>query len=226
MTRYHLKRKTAPNTWPIPKKTTKFIMRPRPSGHTMEFTLPVTVVLREILGLVQTARQVRAVLKENEVMVNGVRIHQGDAPVGFMDILTVGKVSYRVALNEKNLLTVTPVKKGEDITLQRIKGKTSLKGGKIQLNCFGGMNLIVPKNNYKVGDTIALDMKRKITAHYALGQGTPVLVIGGNHTGKIGMVKEFDDSTSSVNITVGKDTIRTAKQYAFALGKDKPVITL
>lgn len=225
MTKYHLKRKMAPKTWPVVKKETKFIMRPRPKGHELEFTLPVTVVMREMLGVAKDVRQVRAILREQEVKVNGSRIHQADSPVAFMDILSIGKDLYRMILNENGTLHMLPVKKGEEFTLQKIRDKTHVKGGKMQLNLLGGVNVLIDKDTYKAGDTVALK-DGKITAHYPLEVGATAFVTGGTHIGKSGVIQSFDNETKTVVVKVGKEDLRTAKEYAYAIGKDKPAITL
>ena len=175
------------------------------------------------MELVQNAKQAQEVLRSHTVSVNGKRIHHKDDAVAFMDILTVGKDNYRVLINKNNTLTVEPVKKGEDVTLQRLRNKTTLKGGKTQLNFESGMNLIADKK-CAVGDTLVIDLKRKITDHYPLKKGATVFVTGGRHIGVQGTVEKIDNNT--ITIKAGKETLETNARYAYAIGKDKPGITI
>lgn len=216
----HLKRTVAPKTWPIVRKTTKFIARPKPKGK-LEQTLPAVVVLRDILGLVQNAAQARTVLRTQDVRVNGKRIHDTDSAITFMDVLTIGSSAYRLTINSNNVLTVIPSK--DKTTIQRIAEKTSLKGGRIQLNCASGMNLLVEKDGYKPGDSIAVE-DGKITAHYPFAQGAAALITGGTHIGVVGTIEGVEGQT--VTIAAGDARFTTPKRNVYVVGKGKPAITL
>jgi small subunit ribosomal protein S4e len=211
----HLKRIVAPKTWPI--------LRKKPNGQKMELTMPAVIVMREMLGLVGTAAQAKKILRGQEVTLNGRRIYDTDSAVGFMDVLSVGGKSYRIMINQNNNLTVVPVKAGEEFTIQKIVGKTGVKG-KTQLNCASGRNLIVEKGEYKVGDSIAIDASGKMTAHYAFSNGASVLLTGGSHIGKVGTVESIEGNV--IKIKTGDETLQTAKTHAYVIGKGKPSITL
>jgi small subunit ribosomal protein S4e len=218
----HLKRIVAPKTWPILRKTTKFIARPKPNGQEIAHTLPVVVVLRDMLGLVTTAAQAKHILRTQPVTVNGRRVHDTDSAVGFMDVLAIGGKAYRVLLNQNNVLTVAPT--AEDLIIQKITGKTVLPTGKVQLNCQSGRNLIVAKDTFKVNDSIALARDGKVSAHYPLAKGASVLLTGGSHIGKVGSVEDVKGNV--ITIRVGDDSLETAKRHAYVVGTGKPAITL
>jgi small subunit ribosomal protein S4e len=218
----HLKRIVAPKTWPILRKTTKMISRPKPNGQKMEMTLPVVLVMREMLGLVQTAQQAKKILRTTDVTVNGRRIYDTDSTVGFMDLLHVGGKNYRVLINQNNVLTVTPAK--EDVIVQKITNKTTIGKGKTQINCASGRNLLVAKDEYKVGDSIVLDKDGKLTGHYSLEHGASVLLTGGSHIGKVGTVESISGHT--IIISVGDEKLQTATTHAYVIGKGKPAITI
>ena len=225
MVKYHLKRKVVPKTWPILRKATTFITRPRPNGHKMEFTLPVVVVLRDMLDIVQTAKQARAVMKANAVAVNGKRVYATDASVALMDVLSVDKDQYRIILNKNNILEAVPVKKGEEFIVQRIVNKTTLKGGKVQLNMLSGTNVIAAKDTYKVNDSVAV-ADGKIKDHFPFKEGASIVVVGGSHIGKTGTISKINRETRAITLKAGKEEIETSVDYAFVIGKDKPAITL
>jgi len=218
----HIKRIVAPKTWPILRKTTTCISRPKPNGQKMEMTMPVVLVMREILGLVQTAAQAKKILRTTPVTVNGRRIYDTDSAVGFMDLLNVGGKNYRVLINENKVLTVTPAK--EDVIIQKITGKTSLGKNKTQINCASGRNLIVAKDDYKVGDSIVFDKDGKVVGHHALDSGASVLLTGGSHIGKVCTVESITGHV--IIISVGDEKLQTATTHAYVVGKGKPAITL
>lgn len=219
----HLKRIVAPKTWPILRKTTKFVSRPKPNGQKMELTLPVVVVMREMLGLVETAQQAKRILRTQPVTVNGKRVYDTDSAIGFMDVLSVGGKSYRIMINQNNNLTVAPAKDSELFTIQKVVGKTQVKG-KTQVNCASGRNLILAKDDYKVGDSISLGMDGKVAAHFAFENGAAVLLTGGSHIGKVGTIESVEGNV--IKIKTGEETVQTAKTHAYVIGKGKPAITL
>jgi len=217
----HLKRIVAPKTWPILRKTTKFVTRPKPNGQSLERTLPVVVIMRELLAMVQTAQQAKTILRTVPVTVNGKRIYDTDSAVGFMDLLVINGNAFRVMITTGNTLSVIPAK--DQIILQKIVGKTSVAKGKTQINCSSGRTLIVTKDEYKTGDSIALT-QNKITAHYPLGKGACVLLTGGSHIGKVGHVDEIDGQM--ITITAEGQSFTTAKRHAYVVGTQKPAIAL
>jgi small subunit ribosomal protein S4e len=220
----HLKRIVAPKTWPIVRKTTTFISRPKPSGQKMELTMPVVLIMREILGLVQTAQQAKRILRTQPVTVNGKRVYDPDSAVGFMDVFAAGGKAYRVLINQNNVLTLVPVPAAEDFIIQKIVGKSNVGKNKMQLNMASGRNILVAKDEYKVGDSIQIGKDGKISAHYALGAGASVLLIGGSHIGKVGTVESIEGKV--INVKTGEDTVQTATTHAYVIGKGKPAIHL
>jgi small subunit ribosomal protein S4e len=220
----HLKRAKAPKTWPILRKTTKFITRPTPKGQPIAFTLPVVVVLRELLGTVDTAAQARRVLRESTVTVNGSRVYDVDAAVGFMDVLEVGGHKHRLVINAGNTLQLVPVGKNEEFTIDRVRGLSGLKGGKLQLNLASGRNALVAKGEYKVGDSVHVSLDGKIGVRYPLAEGACVLITAGSHIGKIGDIKDITGNV--VTIETDGITFTTEKKNAYVVGKGKPAITL
>jgi small subunit ribosomal protein S4e len=218
----HLKRIVAPKTWPILRKTTKFIARPKPCGQKLALTLPVVVIMRDILGLVSTSQQARKILRTEPVMVNNKRVFDTDSAVGFMDVLNVGGKNYRLLINENNTLYLVPAH--EEILIQKISGKTTLAKGKTQIACTSGRTIIIEKNDYKVGDSIVLGKDGKITANYPLAIGATVLLIGGNHIGKAGKVEKIEGKT--IMVSVSGQTLETATIHAYVIGKEKPAISL
>lgn len=211
----HLKRIAAPKTWPIERKKTTFIARPKPSGQPMEHTLPVIVVMRDLLHVVENRTQAKRIMHALTVAVNGKRIYKTSAGIGFMDLLTIGDKHYRITISEKNRLAALPVKKGQEFTVQRIRGKTSVRGGKTQLNCQSGFNIIVEKDTYSVGDSIVVK-GGKVQEHLPLQKKATVFVTGGSHIGTVGNVTDIDGQI----VTVGE--FQTLKGYAYVIGKEKP----
>ena len=63
----HLKRLAMPRSWPLPRKTTIWVTRPLPGAHGLERCMPLTIVIRDVLGYARSAREVRRILNEGPV---------------------------------------------------------------------------------------------------------------------------------------------------------------
>ena len=51
MSKRSLKRIAAPRTWPIKRKTTKWITRPYPGGQNLDHTLQLNLIFKDLLKL-------------------------------------------------------------------------------------------------------------------------------------------------------------------------------
>ena len=66
-----LKRKPAPAFWPIHRKELPWVAKPSSGSHSLEKCLPLTLVLRDILGVAQTRKEGKLILAQGKVIVNG-----------------------------------------------------------------------------------------------------------------------------------------------------------
>lgn len=67
----HLKRVAAPRTWPITRKTSKWVVKPTPGAHSEERGMPLVVVLRDLLHLADKSKEIKQILHEGQVLVDG-----------------------------------------------------------------------------------------------------------------------------------------------------------
>ncbi|MBU1855132.1 MAG: 30S ribosomal protein S4e, partial [Nanoarchaeota archaeon] len=73
MTKNHLKPQKAPQTWSIKRKQVKFVTRPNPGAHKREFSMPINLVLKNLLNKAQTNKEAKKILHDQEILVNGKR---------------------------------------------------------------------------------------------------------------------------------------------------------
>lgn len=231
MVKSHLKRKNAPKTWPIARKERKWIVRPL-SSQPLEMCMPVSVFLREILKIAKTVKEVKTILNQKIVMVNGKIIKDPKYGVGFMDVLdlTSLKEKYRVLLNKQGRMVIRKIDDKEGSLIPRkITGKKLIKGGKTQLSFSDGCSLLADAKNYKVGDTLVFE-NGKIKEHLKFEKGALVLIVHGKQTAMCGKMEEVRTfaGTQPDNIVYSVDgkSYETRKEYAMVIGKDKPVIAL
>ena len=61
MSRSHIKRLVMPRSWPLPRKSSIWVQKPNPGGHSIENCMPMALVLRDVLGV--APRTIRCVLR-------------------------------------------------------------------------------------------------------------------------------------------------------------------
>jgi len=97
--------------------------------------------------------------------------------------------------------------------------------GKTQLNLFGGKNILVDKDVYKVGDSLLLDLaKTKIQDHLKLEKGHQIVLTGGKNIGEAGEISKIEGRR--VFYKGKKGVYETLKRYALVVGTKKPAITI
>ncbi len=227
----HMKRLAAPRSWAIPRKTHVWAVKQAPGAHPVEHSLPAAMVLRDMMKICDTAREAGRVIGNREMIVNGKPVRNPKDPVGLMDTITVPKLNlaFRMLLTGKGKLTVVPISADEaKYILCRIKNKTIVPGGKVQLNLSGGRNLLLDSSQYATGDSIKLNLENnEIEASYPLAENAVVLITDGYHAGKIETVDKYVVVKHvKENIITFKSGTETVKKNVFVIGTGKPEITL
>ena len=176
----HMKRIAIPRSWPLKKKAHVFTTKQSAGAHSLETSMPVITVLRDILGVCDTAKEAKRIVGNRDVLVDGKAVKSPKAPVGLMDVLSIPKLDadYRVLLNPRGKLTLVKIEKDEAAwKLCRIENKTVVKGGKIQLNLHDGRNILLDKNDYKTGDVLKVSFDgQKVLEAFPLAAGAAALV--------------------------------------------------
>ncbi len=222
MAKPHLKPNHAPATWRLERKVRPWVLRPKPGGQPLARTLPLGFVLRDLLRLGSTLREVRTLQATTEVLVNGVDRKDPRFPVGFLDLIAVPalKMAARLTFDEKGKLTLERVPESQAADkLTKIMDKTYAKGGRITVNCFDGRTLrldAAAAAPYKTGDSLLLSVpSQSVKAHLPLGPGKAVLLYGGRHIGHHGTIDALEGDT--ITLTTAHGRIQTKKAFALAL---------
>ncbi|MGB9937912.1 MAG: 30S ribosomal protein S4e [Methanobacterium sp.] len=232
--RKHLKRFKAPKHWPIHPKENKWTVKPHAGPHAIEESLPLLLIVRDILGVAGNSREAKRIINSGDILVDGRPRKDYKYPVGFMDVVEIPKMEsvYRVLPDEKGRLILHPIaEENKEFKLCKITDKTTIRGGKTQFNLHDGRNQL-DDGNYKVGDVVILKVPdQKIDDVISFENGTIGLITGGKHIGEIGRIKEINITKSSMPNTVemetdDKKTFLTLKDYVFVIGKDEAAITL
>lgn len=227
MVKRHLKRLYIPQSWDIKKKSNKFITRPKPGSHPFELGMPLNLIIRNLLKYAKTNDEVKKILNNEEILVDSKRRKDYRFITGFMDVVSIPKLkkNYRIILNKKGKLFILPITEQEaKIKVCKIIGKKLVKG-KTQLNLFDSRNILVDKDNYKVGDSLLIELpNQKIKECLKLEKGASVFVMGGKKTGSTGTVEDI--IKRKVIIKKEKSIFEVPFDYIFVVGKNKTSIKL
>ena len=224
----HLKRITAPRSWNVGRKSHFWATKPAPGPHSLEGSVPLVMVLRDYLHVCDNAREARRVLADGKVMVDQRVVRDPKRSVGLMDVvsLPVAKADYRCLLDHHGRLHFSEIKATEaKWKLLRVEGKTTVRGGKTQLNLHDGSNLLY-ESAVATGDVLQVALPgRKIKKVLKFDKGAPALVTGGAHVGTIAPLKEALVTRSPRPNIVYFTEFETLKQYAFVVGAKKALVT-
>ncbi|MBI2108245.1 30S ribosomal protein S4e [Candidatus Woesearchaeota archaeon] len=225
----HIKKLAASKSWPILRRDNIFVTRPYPGGHSFELGTSMNVILKDLLKLAPTSREVKKMLLGHDILADNVRRKEPKFLVGLFDTLAIEKTDsyYRISLNKNGKILAVPIKKEEaGIKPCKIAGKSVLKGGKIQLNLSDGKNIIAEKGSYKTGDTLMLSLPDKsVRKHLKLDKNAVIFLTGGKHIGETGTVKNIINDRITYKNESG-EMVETLKKYAFVVGEEKPEVTL
>lgn len=231
----HLKRLNAPDSWHIAKKTKKFITKTAPGPHNAN-AMPIAVWLRDHMGFARNLKEVKQILNQNDVIINGRSCRDAKMGIGIFDIISLPKINkfYRI-LRDKNgrHVSVEIDAEAAKTRLCKVKNKTIVAGGKVQLNMRDGANLLAD-NTYKAGDSIVLslesDTRFKIVDHFPFTVGNMAMVIGGRHSGKVARIIDIVKMPGSVPNKIiledeaTKTRFDTISPYIYMVGKQTPAI--
>ncbi len=230
----HQKRIAAPRSWRIERKTSYWTVKPRPGPHPGDRSMPLLLIVRDMLNLADNTKETKRILNEGNVMVNGRVRKDHKFPVGIFDILSIPLVNanYMVLLDKKGKLSLVKMtKKAASEKLCRVNGKRMLKEGKIQLNLHDGRNILPGEElaeKIKTHDSLMISVPdSEIMQHFAYKEGSKVIVIGGKHSAQTGEIEEIRAVRSSepnmvkIKPSEGEQSFETIDDYVFVVGEEK-----
>lgn len=220
----HLKRIAMPKTWPLKRKENKFVIKGE-GPHKLELSLPLLVILRDLLKVLTTKTEAKKILKENNAIVNNKVIKNIKFRVGLFDRIYFKKLEkyYSLYLNEKGKLEVQEItREKSEFKPCKIIGKKILKGKRTQLNCSDGRNFIISDDKFKVGDSIIIDLKNnKIIKHLKMEKGNFALIIEGKNRGACGKIESINNTNNTVIIALKDKKISVPRKNIFVLEENE-----
>jgi len=228
----HQKRVAAPKSWPIPRKTKVWVVKSNPGPHSEVKSIPLGVIIRDMLGLAKTLREVKKILHDGSVLVDGGVRRDYKFPVGLFDVIAIPKMDkyYRMLLDRRGRLELRSLEGSDTKKLCKVVNKTVLPGGMVQSNLHDGTYLLAT-NEYGTGDSLILSLPSKeIFKHLEFTEGNTAMIIGGKHSGEIGTIAGkrvvHGSASNMVTVTIGEREVETLERYVYVIGEDKPEIMI
>lgn len=199
----HLKRQKISKNWPLPRKGSVYVVRPK---SNLDRTIPILLILRDILNLAKTKKEAKRIIHGKNVVLNGKIVYDEKNPMGLFDVLSLPlvKKNYKLDLTENGKFKLEDIKESESGTkIAKITNKTLIKGKKIQLNFSDGRN-ILSQEKCKTNDSAVINFKsKKIEKIIPLKENSKVIIFSGKHIGGTGKIEKLNEQDKTATIKVG-----------------------
>jgi len=232
----HLKRFVAPDSWHVAKKTYKFVTKTAPGPHNAN-AMPIAVWLRDHMSLALNMKEVKQILHQKDVIINGRPCRDPRMGIGIFDIISLPRIGkyYRILRDKKGRhRTIEINEESANSRLAKIVDKTIVHGAKVQLNLRDGGN-VLGDNTYRPKDSIVLSIGQedrfRIIDHFPFAVGNMAMVIGGRHSGRVARIVSINTIHGSVPNRVvleddaTKERFDTVDTYIYMVGRETPALT-
>ena len=192
---------------PLARKGTKYIARALRNNSN---SVPLVVAIRDMLKLATTSKEVKGMIHNKKIKINGKIAKNLKDPVCVFSTLTADKTY---------LLNILPTGRfefketSEKDRRLKIIGKKTVKKGNIQYALHDGTNVLSEKN-FSVGDTLILNNENKIIKHIGLDKGKEVFAISGTYIGRAGKIEAVSNNKITVRFDKENVVLDTAQIIA------------
>jgi|TARA_Y100000310_G_scaffold167546_2_gene167362 small subunit ribosomal protein S4e len=203
----HLKRQKVPKNWPIPRKGSVYVVRPR---FNLKKGLPILIILRDILKVAQNKREVKKTLHKKQILLNNKPVRDERNHAVLFDVIKIlpFKKNYSIGLSKNGKFSVDEIPEKEaNRKVAKIINKKTLKNKKTQLNLSDGRNFITGIKCDTNG-SLLIDLKnKKVEKYLPLKEKSNIVVFEGKHAGKKGIINKVDQNKKIAEINVDKESI-------------------
>ena len=233
--RKHLKKLNAPHHWMLSKLSGKYAPKVSPGPHSTRASMPLIVLLRNRLRYALNGKEASIITMQRLVKVDGkVRTDTG-YPAGFQDVVSLDKTNehFRLLYDVKGRFAVHRITEQEaKFKLCRVRSRATQRKGVPYIVTHDGRTLRYCDPDYKVNDTIKIDLKTgKAVGHIRFEVGNLAMITGGHNMGRVGVVMHRDRHPGSFDIVHLKDanghTFATRLSNVFIIGEgNKALVSL
>ena len=232
----HQKRIASPRNWILQRKKHKFAFNVNPGPHGKQHSIPLGILLRDVLNIAETTRELKIILHKQKVKIDDRVVTSTKFPVGLMDIVQIDDIKKVYQIRPHHLHVIMPYEITKPSKIQKacqINNKTTIKGGITQLNLHDGRNINLPNEEgsakkYMTRDTIIINLpSQEIVSHIQFKEGMYAIITAGKNVGKHGKIKEikwrFGPRASTVTlVSPSGEDVQTTPEYIFVVGEKGP----
>eukprot|EP00746_Dinoflagellata_sp_MGD_P145759 gnl/MRDRNA2_/MRDRNA2_78328_c0_seq2.p1 gnl/MRDRNA2_/MRDRNA2_78328_c0~~gnl/MRDRNA2_/MRDRNA2_78328_c0_seq2.p1 ORF type:complete len:253 (+),score=-6.29 gnl/MRDRNA2_/MRDRNA2_78328_c0_seq2:63-821(+) len=213
------------------------IFAPKPSAgpHKKNLCLPVILLIRDRLKLALNGRDVKSVLMQRLVRIDGKVRTDSTYPVGFQDVVSIDRSNehFRILIDPKGRFVLHSIPQKEaSYKLCRIKKVVHCRRGLPIVVSHDARSLHVLEQHSKVNDTVVFNISSNtIMERLKFEAANLVVVTNGHNAGRIGLIITLDKHTGSYTTVIVRDAIgrnlMTRTCNVFVIGKgNEPKISL
>jgi len=230
----HQKRLSAPKHWLLDKLSGAYAPKASAGPHKTRDSLPLIIFLRNRLKYALNGNEVKAIVKQRLIKVDGKVRTDSTFPTGLMDVISIEKTgeNFRLIYDTKGRFTVHRITAEEaQYKLGKVKRVQLGKGGIPYLVTHDARTIRYPDPAIKVNDTVKVDLATgKIEDFIKFDTGVIVMVTGGRNMGRVGVITHRERHDGGFNIVHLKDAVdnefTTRESNVIVIGQDKPWISL
>jgi len=205
------------------------VFAPRPSSgpHKLRECLPLIVLLRNRLKYALTSREVKMILMQRHVKVDGKTRTDYGFPAGFMDVISIEKTNenFRLLFDTKGRFIAQRIIPAE-AKFKLLKVRKVSTGPKAVpfITTHDGRTIRYPDPLIKVNDTVKFDLENnKVVDFVKFDVGNLIMITGGHNLGRVGVIVSKEKHPGSFDIIHIKDALgqqfATRSQNVFVIGK-------
>lgn len=208
---------------------------PSAGPHKLLESLPLIVMLRERLKYALTYREVKMIVMQRLIKVDGKVRTDMFYPAGFMDVVQIEKTkeNFRLLYDTKARFSLHKIS-NEESSYKLCRVKKVFRGLRGTPYCVthDGRTLRYPDPSVKANDTVRVEIPSgKMLDYVKFEPGNTAIISGGNNMGRVGSIMHRERHPGSFEIVHLKDsaghTFATRLQNVFVIGKgSKPWISL
>jgi len=219
----HLKRQRVPKNWNIPRKGSVFVMKP---SFNLKSSVPLTIVLRDVLGIACTKREVKKAIHEKNILINNKLARSEKDSCSLFDIISIvpSKKFYQITLKNNGKFNVSEIKE-EDSTkkISKIINKKILKDKKTQINLSDGRNFL-SEIKCDIGDSAVIGFESeksssKILKCLPMKEKSKAIAFAGKHSGKMGIIKDINKKDKIAKLDIGNEDVSISTKQIMVIEK-------
>jgi len=231
----HLKRMFAPSHWMLDKLGGVWAPRPSTGPHKLRECMPLIILLRNKLKYALTGKEVKYILMQRLVKVDGKARTDHTYPAGFMDVISIEKTDehFRLLYDVRGRFAIHRISAEEaKYKLGRVKKVLMGPKGTPYIVTHDGRTIRYPDPLVKANDSVKIDTETgKMSDFVKFETGNLAMISGGKNTGRVGIIVSRERHQGSFDIVHMKDStghiFATRLGNVFVIGKgNKPLVSL